>query len=268
MHTLPSLPAVYRELMRELQWTDASLKGVGRIVARDMGMTARVLQLVNSAFFGLRQQITDPVQAVIYLGLETIKALALSTQVFSQFDRTKLGHLPLQALQDHSLMVGVLAKRIAETERAGKQIVDYALAAGLLHDVGKLVLAVNHPQLYDEAMVLAEEQNIYPHEMEQQVFGASHAEVGAYLLGIWGLPNPIVEALAFHLHPGDHLAMEFTPLTAVHVANVLAHEASPCEALHHGTPIDADYLARLPGMAERLPVWRAISQEAIQEKPV
>ena len=262
MHTLPSLPAVYHELMRELQWSDASLKGVGRIVARDMAMTAKVLQLVNSAFFGLRQHIADPVQAVIYLGLETLKALALSTQVFSQFDRAKLGHLPLKALQEHCLMVGALAKRIAETERADRQVVDYALAAGLLHDVGKLVLAVNHPQLYDEAMLLAAEQNIHPHEMEKQVFGTSHAEVGAYLLGIWGLPNPIVEALAFHLHPADHLAREFTPLTAVHVANVLAREASPCDGLHDGTSIDMDYLARLPGMAERLPVWRAISQEA------
>lgn len=263
MKTLPSLPAIYYMLMRQLQSPDASLKAVGRIIARDSGMTAKILQLVNSAYFGVQQRVSDPVQAVIYLGLETIKALALSAQAFSQFERVHVGSLSLYALQQHSLMVAALARRFAESEQAERQVADYALAAGLLHDVGKLVLAVNRTELYSHAMELADGQQIPLFRVERELFGACHGEVGAYLVGIWGLPNPIVEALAYHHQPADYLSRQFNPVLAVHVANALVLEVSPLPGSNHQALLDLDLMARIPGMLERLPVWRTWCQELV-----
>ena len=263
MKTLPSLPTLYYQLMRQLQSPNASLKAVGRIVARDSGMTAKILQLVNSAYFGMQQRVSDPVRAVIYLGLETIKALALSVQAFSQFERVHVGSLSLYAQQEHSLMVAALARRIAEGEQVERQIADYALAAGLLHDVGKLVLAVNRTELYDHAMELADSQQLPLFRVERELFGACHAEVGAYLVGIWGLPNPIVEALAYHHQPADHLSRQFNPVLAVHVANALVLEVSPLPGSNHQALLDVDLMAQIPGVLEQLPVWRAWCRELV-----
>ena len=263
MKTLPSLPAIYYQLMRQLQSPNASLKAVGRVVARDTGMTAKILQLVNSAYFGMHQRVNDPVQAVIYLGLETIKALALSSRAFAQFERVNIGSLSLYALQEHSLLVAALARRIAESEQVERQVADYALAAGLLHDVGKLVLAVNRTELYNHAVELAESQRLPLFRVERELFAACHAEVGAYLVGLWGLPNPIVEALAYHHQPADHLGRQFNPVLAVHVANALVLKVSPLPGSNHEALMDIDLMAQIPGMLERLPVWRAMCQEMI-----
>lgn len=220
--TLPSLPSIYQDLMQEMQAPQASLKKAARIVAKDLGMVTKILQLVNSAFFGLRTHVTDPEQAVALLGFDTIKSLVLSSQVFAQFDQTKLPSFSLDELWRHAMLTGTYARRIAKEEGASQQVMDEAFTAALLHDVGVLVLAANRPNEYARVLDLARTTHVPDWSAERVVFGADHAHVGAYLLGIWGLNDGIVEAVAFHHHPGEYLAAGFCAVTAVHAGNALA----------------------------------------------
>ena len=263
METLPSLPSLYNELLEELQSPELSTEAVGQIVSRDMGMTAKVLQLVNSTFFGGGQHVPSPTQAVTLLGLETVKTLA--THVFSPFNQAELENLSLDSLWDHSVAVGAFAKRIARAEGAGQRSANCALVAGLLHDVGKLVLAANFPEEYGTALALSTRKGNGLPEAEEETFGATHAEVGAYLLGLWGLPDPIVVATAFHHSPTRSQVKQFSPLTAVHVANVLEHQARPTNRIDAASQLDAAYLAEL-GLAERLTLWRKICQQTTQKE--
>jgi HD-like signal output (HDOD) protein len=187
-------------------------------------MTAKVLQLVNSAFFGLRRHVASPAQAAALLGLDTLKALVLSVQVFKQFSSTKMQEFSMDALWTHSVTVGTFAQAIAKAENQTTKLADDALMAGLLHDCGKLLLAVNLPKRFCKTIKMSSDEVISNVEAEIQILGTTHAEVGAYLLGLWGLQDPIVEALAFHHHPSSILSHDFSPLTAVHLANIFAHE--------------------------------------------
>jgi HD-like signal output (HDOD) protein/CheY-like chemotaxis protein len=223
IESLPALPRSYHELMDELESEDSSLTRIGEIVAMDGGMSATILKMVNSAFFGLPREITSPSQAVIMLGLEVVKALVLSHHVFSTFDTSRLTGFDFEALWRHCRSTAGLARHLARQEGADKTVVDEALVAGVLHDVGKLVLASVATDQYQEVLRIVQAENRLVVKVERQVFGTTHAEVGAYLIGLWGLSDGVVEALAFHHRPGDGPGRGFSPLTAVHVANVFEH---------------------------------------------
>jgi HD-like signal output (HDOD) protein/CheY-like chemotaxis protein len=263
MSSLPALPDLYLQLVDELRSPDASLQTIGALLAQDLGMTAKVLQLVNSAFFGLPRRVSSPAQAVNLLGLETVKALVLSAHIFSQLDEADIEGFCLRALEMHSLATGILARRILATRQAPGAGDDHTLTAGLLHDIGKLVLAVNLPDRYGKVVVLARDQSLPVEDAERQVLGTTHGEVGAYLLGLWGLPDPIVEVAAFHHHPRQCPGTRFGALTAVHVADVLEHEHNHSADSLAGTVLDLDYLTRT-GCAEQLPAWRELAQTVLK----
>jgi HD-like signal output (HDOD) protein len=259
--TLPSLPSLYTELIEELQSPGACIKKAGEVISRDIGMTAKILKLVNSAFFGVRRTISNPVEAVSLLGLETLMSLALTIQIFSQLDQTEMYNFSPAALWSHSLRVGAFAKRIAQTEEIEPGVVTDSFTAGLLHDAGRLVLAANLPEQYGKMLDLAQAEKLAHIETERRIFGATHAEIGAYLLGLWGLPNSIVEAVAFHHRPDDCSDRSFCPLTAVHVGNALAHELHPPQNEYGAENLCLEYLSRL-GLADRLPIWREACRTA------
>jgi HD-like signal output (HDOD) protein len=253
--SLPAVPAIYERLTNELRREDASMEQIGEIISHDVGMTAKILQLVNSAFFGLSQPMSNPGEAVMYLGLATVRALVLSLQVFSQFKNPNLAGFSLNALADHCWTTAVLARRIARAERCDTKTIDQCFIAGLLHDVGRIILADGLPVQYAKVWNEARQNHRPVWQVEQTEFGATHADVGAYLLGLWGLPNPVVEAVALQHSPGRCIAAGFSPLTALHVANSFAHEkaGSPAESIQ----LDHDYLAKL-APADRLPQWREL----------
>jgi HD-like signal output (HDOD) protein len=250
MHHVPSLPHIYQELVSELNRDDPSIKRIAEIVKTDIGMTAKILQMVNSAFFGLRRQISNANEAVNFLGLETISSLTLGIGVFSQFETDLKSLNLLTNLWRHSVSVGVMASLIANIER--REVAHDAFTAGLLHDIGEIVLAVNLPEQFVLAQELVIRKEMSLSEAEKQIFEATHAEIGAYLLGLWGLPNSVVEAVAFHHIPGQYQTETFTALTAVHIANAIQRvgyqlntELPPCF-------YDVEYLTRL-NMLEKLP---------------
>ncbi len=263
MSTIPSLPQAYADILGELQSPDASIKRVGEIVSKDVGMTAKILQLVNSAFFGLRHHVSSPSQAASFLGVDTLKSLVLSVHIFSQLDDVKIEGFSLDRLWNHSAATGALAKRIAAAEGCAEQLCDHALMAGLLHDAGKLVIAANLPERYSGVLASVEDEGLELWEAERKILTNTHAEVGAYLLGLWGLPDPIVEAVAFHHSPSKCLEEKFAPLTAVHAANALEHEPSDAGEDPNASRLDTEYLGQL-GLAERLPAWRDLHAEIAQ----
>ncbi|MFQ5675078.1 MAG: HDOD domain-containing protein [bacterium] len=265
LKSLPSLPGLYFEIMEELQSKDFSLSRVGKIIAKDVGMTAKILQMVNSSFFGLGVRVTDPAHAVRLLGPETVKALVISVQIFSKFTNSGKSGLSLEKLLAHSMAVATLAKKIAQNEGHHETIADDAMIAGMLHDSGKLVLAENLPEGYKKLGDLIESGGISDIEAELKVFGATHAEVGAYLVGIWGLPDPIVETLAFHHCPGRVLHNEFSCLTAVHVANGLINEhENQGNNVERNQWIDSVYLETLH-LNDKLPIWASLLDDAQYE---
>jgi HD-like signal output (HDOD) protein len=255
MGALPSLPSLYFRILQELQSPNSSTERIGEIVAMDPAMTAKILQLVNSAFFGVRRKISNTAEAVQLLGVGTVRSLAISIHAFSCFDQAKLKQFPFEALWNHSLIVGVCAKKITQMHGDDAVMGDEAFIAGLLHDIGKLMMAANLSDQYRAASDLVTQKQIPAWQAEQQVFGADHSEVGAYLLGLWGLPVPIVEAVALHHCPAKNVNGAFCPLTAVHVANALHHEVSGLTATEPRSLIDLGYLAGL-GLKDSLESWR------------
>lgn len=261
--SLPSLPSLYVDLMEALRDPKSSAANIGRIIARDPGMTAKILQLVNSAFFALRRRISSPEEAVAVLGLETLRVLVLTVQVFSQFDPGVARGFSIEDVVRHSTAVGTMARSIARAESVASHQRDDAFLAGMLHDVGKMVLGANRPDTYGRMIGTARKEQLDIVTAETKTFGGSHAEVGGYLLGIWGLPSPVVEAVAYHHDPQRSLMSGFEPLVAVHVANVCENDRHT-PAIPRSTPlVDEPWLDSL-GVRDRLAVWREICQASPQ----
>jgi putative nucleotidyltransferase with HDIG domain len=260
LDSIPSLPSMYFEVVRELESSEPSLRKVGQIVSKDAGMTAKILQMIHSAFFGRRIRLSSAEEAVVYLGTETTKLLVLTANIFSKFEHSLLRTFPLAALWAHSQATSTLARLIAAEERAEPLTVIHAGMAGLLHDVGKLILAGYLPDQYRSVMNLACKERILLHEAERQVFGATHAELGAYVLGLWGLPELIVEAVAWHHDPDGCPETSFGPLTAVHAASALLHEGAPETTWGPWSTPCEPYLTRL-GLGGRLGTWRSLRRQ-------
>ncbi len=253
---LPSLPSTYSRLMQVLADERAGARDVAAVIEGDVAMCAKVLQLVNSAYFGARQSVSSIEGAVAYLGFQLIKHLTLFSEVFVWDQQRPVAGFSLAALQQHSLAVATLARSFLCGDRAQA---DDAFTAGMLHDVGLLVLAMAVPESLERAIGQARGEIQPLHLVERDLFGIGHAEVGAYLLGLWGLPYPVVEAVANHHDPRRVRQSRLDVLAAVHVADALVHEATP--GALEGTPaLDPAYAATL-GFADRLPEWRTAAAE-------
>lgn len=257
--TLPSLPELYAKLIQVLESPEGSLREVAEIISSDVGMAAKVLQLVNSAFFGLRHPIHNPSQAITYLGMDTVRAVVLTASAFSKFEGSDAAKQAADHLYPHSIRTGALCAKIAATLGSDKMLADDALMAGLLHDVGRLILAAELPNVLQLVFQNAREQHVALHKAEKAVLGTTHAELGAYLLGLWGLPHRIVEAVAFHHTPSDCPGRTLTVLAPVHVANALDSQSHPEPDIEHASTVDLAYIREL-GLADRLPEWRDLAR--------
>jgi len=260
IESLPSMPSIYTEIISEMQSDDPAIKKVGEIISKDLSMTAKILQMVNSAFFGLFQKINSPEQAVMMLGLQTIKALVLSVKIFSEFNQKDFSCFNIDALFNHSLAVGMYAKTIIENENLDQGLINNSMMAGLLHDLGKLILATNFEEPYRQILDEAQSTGRNLLDLEYKTFGTSHAEIGAYLMGLWRLETSIIEAIAFHHLPVRSMTQNIGLLTAVHVANALEHEAQPPAGQNTGLQCDAGYLDKLE-ITGRIPQWRQVCGE-------
>lgn len=251
---LPSLPRVYSQLMAALSNENASTDDVARILKQDMAICAKTLQVVNSAFFRLPRSIGKIEEAVRYLGLNTVKHVALAVEVFNLGkgqSRPPPG-FSMEALQQHSLLVGEVAAGFF----ADKQAKEDAFVVGLLHDIGRLLIGVELSKHMAAIMLEMKTSNCSMTDAEDKVLGVTHAEIGGYLLGLWGLPYPIIEAVANHHAPRRVDSTEFGILAAVHIADALIREEFNSRKTSEPFPgLDPVYIEKL-GVAEKLDGWR------------
>jgi HD-like signal output (HDOD) protein len=246
---LPSVPDMYMALEGVLADPASGSLEVATVLERDVAMAAKLLQVVNSAFFGLGGSVTSVADAVSYLGIATVRSLVLTESAFAAFETGPQGSFSVAALRDHSELVARIARRIAEPSAAGE-----VWATSMLHDVGKLVLATRDPAAFARTVELSVAEDEPLVAVEERERGVTHAEAGAYLLSMWGLPEPIVAAVAHHHRPSRSGIRVLGPLGAVHIADVLARELGSSTP----PPLDSDFLVAC-GVAERLHEWRAIA---------
>ncbi len=257
---LPSLPSLYQEIVAEMESEHGSVARVGEIISKDVAMTAKILQIANSALFGARATITSPAQAATRLGLETLKALVLSVQVFQSFDVAKIPGFNLEQLQHHCLAVGQLARKIAQSVDLDSNAANEAFTAGLLHDTGKLVLAANQPEMFAKVLQEARSRPDDVRSIEQELIGLGHDEIGGYLLALWGIPQAIVEAVAFHHHIEDFGESNLSIPVVVYLANSLVQRAQ-------GNLSDEKYqtlceLTEKMGFADQLQTWSKLASNS------
>ncbi len=261
---LPVLPRTYLALRQKLAEPEASIVDVVRIVEQDVAISAKILQLVNSAFFGLPREVSSVRTAVGFLGIDTLQNLVLSAGVFTIFDQlARLPGFSCEELQAHSQLTTKIAGQIP----ASAHVRGVAVVAGLLHDVGKLVLATRAPAHFTRALEGAEAEGRPLYVVETELMGVSHAEVGAYLLGIWGLPSPVVEAVAHHHHPERVPQDSLDAVGIVYISNILAHQVAgraPAGEPLAQMEIDTEYLERL-GVSEQFPSWQEMAKTSAGE---
>ncbi len=252
-----AVPAVYAEVLKALDSQGVTTRQVGEIVAGDAALTSEVLRLTSSAYLGMPRDITDPVEAVELVGLETVKALVMALRFLAEHSQLKRGYLSLEKIWQHSTNVAQLARDLVLFETQDRVLAAEALVAGLLHDLGKVVLASNFDDLYGRVHSLAHKQPVALWDIEKEMFGASHGEIGGCLVGMWNMPGSVVEAAAFHHEPPLGESQHLTPLAAVHIANVLEHQLHPSDEFRVAPAISTAFLNEL-GLLQRLPVWRAV----------
>lgn len=259
---LPSIPTIYQELDAAMQSPHASINTAATIIAKDMAMLSKILQVVNSAYFGLRRTISSPAHALSLLGLDRVRGLVLTVKLFEQCTQT--GPLPvsLEQLWKHGLTTAVGARAIAKSEGAGSLVIENAFMAGLLHDIGLLILSTNFPDRYREVFRLIKGNSRSVLQAEREVFGATHADVGAYLLGIWGLHEVIVETVAFHHGPLPTHQNHSSVLAAVHVANALDEEDDRAATGGVASEISNEYLSACH-LDDRIPAWRETYRQSV-----
>jgi HD-like signal output (HDOD) protein/ActR/RegA family two-component response regulator len=218
---LPSLSTTYTCLMQAVTDPRTSTSQLASIIEKDVAMSAKVLQLANSAFFGLAREVTNLQSAAAYLGTVTIRNLALVSEAFRVFvPDSRVPQSVCESMQLHSQCTAAIAGMLP-IERG---IRDVTIVAALLHDIGSLFLASAMPNQFCAVLSRANERGCKVFEAEEELLGTSHAEIGAYLLGLWGIPRLAVEAIAHHHHPTriPHSGLDSTG--AVYVADLLAHE--------------------------------------------
>jgi HD-like signal output (HDOD) protein len=262
---LPSLPSLYVEIMAELNRDEPDLEKVGEIISQDLAITAKVLQIVNSPYFGLMQEIQSPARAVGLLGLDMVRAMVLSAGTFSKFKSVRAAGFSMEVLWQHGLQTAGFAKCLAQAHSAPLKVEDAAFIAGLMHDIGKLLLAANKPEIYESVLARMEDREEAFQAAEMATYQADHAELGGYLLGLWGIPDEVLQAVAYHHVPRRGRDKGVTALTLVHVANGFSNRgADLAEADFDAMDLDRDYLEGL-GVWEALPGWRHVCLEAMNQ---
>jgi HD-like signal output (HDOD) protein len=255
INKLPTLPSTYQKLVECLKSPHADMDDVAKIISLDPSMTARLLKVVNSAYFGLAKPVADVGRAGALLGLDRIMALVLGQGIFSGAEIPQVPGFSMDALWAHSIATATAAHRIAIEEGLEKDKVSAAFLAGMLHDLGKLVLAMGMPEQYGRVLAAAKNQPSKEIEFEMLELQASHSDVGAYLVGLWGLPNTIAEAIAYHEDPAQSKVAGFGLPAIVHVADRIAHHPDIADPAAPELCLNLEYLAK-NGRAEHWTRWR------------
>ena len=257
---LPARPGLYTHLVQVLENPNSSMADAAAVIEKDAATSARMLQLVNSAFFGVPQRVADIKTAVSYLGLEMVKTLALSVELGqSQSPLLPCPGFDAELAQERSLLAARISRRLLPHRVHGQD----AFSAAILKDTGLLVLMTRLAEPFRRMVEQARAGGRSLFELQAEALGVGHAEIGAYLLAIWGLPYTIVEAVAHHQAPQRTEPTSLDTVCAVHLACALAEEQMPIDPDQHvgsGVRLDLGLIERL-GLQDQLPTWRQIAAD-------
>jgi len=246
---LPTLPELYQKVSDKLRSATSDIKDIAEVISMDIPVTAKILQLVNSSFFGLPRQIGDVESAISLFGIDIITSVILTSGVFEEFNSSAINKFHIRDIYSHSVKTGTYASNIVKQQIKDKKMAEEARLAGMIHDFGKLVFVSTGSEEWEEAYSRHRKEKRPLHQVEQEMLGITHAEVGAYLLGVWGVSDNIVEAVAFHHRPDKGHTKSFGTMAAIYLANVF--ENNQCSKGIH-LALDEDYINTI-GMTEALP---------------
>lgn len=248
----PALPTLYTQITEALKDENASLETVADLVAREPTVSAKLLQVVNSPVFALRQRVTSVRDAANFLGFQRLRALVLATSLFGQCNTCRCSAFSPENFETHSLRIADWAAQITTAETRNRPLAEMAFTGGLLHRFGMLLLAANLPEGYDQVLSKSSEQRVSVARLERETYGVTHAELAGYIFAAWNIPFPILNAVGFYAQPSNAEDTEFSPLTAVHLATVIDSYET------FGTQdFDRPYLERL-GLMPRLAHWAKV----------
>jgi HD-like signal output (HDOD) protein len=225
LRRLPSPPQTYLDLVSELRKPDGSISATAAIIGRDIALTAKLLQVANSSFFGVGKHIVTPLQAMNFLGLDVVRALVLKVGLLVQFEAAGLSTLHLEKTVEHGLVMGELCRRLWEDSGAPGASPEEAFVAGLLHDVGAVILAAVRPELNARIVEEGAATQVPRYLVEREHLSTTHAQLGAHLLSVWGLPDSLVAAVCYHHEPMRCGHLEFGLHSIVHIADALSKPA-------------------------------------------
>jgi putative nucleotidyltransferase with HDIG domain len=220
--TVASLPNVYARLNEAVNDPRTSTRDVANVLNEDTGLAARLLRVANSAFYGFPSKIDTIVRAVTLVGTRQLRDLALATSVVDQFKGLPNDLVTMESFWRHSIACGVTARILATYRREPN--VERFFIAGLMHDIGRLVMFTTAPELARQAMDEARARDELLHVTERMVMGFDHADVGGALLRQWKLPLHTVNAVAYHHRPGADGVLHIDT-AIIHVADLIANSA-------------------------------------------
>jgi HD-like signal output (HDOD) protein len=254
LHALPTAPVLHERLTHEIGSHTATTESLGGLIAQDVALTAKLLHITHSAYFGPPRPLILAKECSHALGLKLLRSLGVSNQLTLAPDAPEIGGLRLDDVSRRGIAVGLRATRIMSLEKATPDMVKVAFTAGLLSGIGRLILATLFPDRHAEALQRARTGEVALHQAEFESCGANHSQAGAYLLGLWGLPKNLVSIVAHAHSPSSAQTRVFSPLTAVHVAHHLETTTFdlPESAL---PPLDRIHLDALRIDAVRIKSW-------------
>lgn len=256
IESLPSLPTLFLEVSEELQKSDVSFEAIAAIIEKDVSMSVEIMKLVNSAFFGLMRPANDLKRALHFLGVDTVRGLVLGAGIFRQHEGPEVEGFSMGEVWMHSLRTAAFCRMIARRAGLDEHVASEAYLGGMLHDIGRVVLAVNQSTKYGLTLARSKSGETGLIEAEREDFGVSHAEIGAYLLGLWGFPFGIVRAVAYHHSPAERGDEDMTALSVVHVADAIAAGGPSVEDL-----LDLDYCRSVGIDSDRIAEWTEAGRE-------
>ncbi|MBI5418218.1 HDOD domain-containing protein [Candidatus Poribacteria bacterium] len=259
MDRLPTLPNLYLQLQELMKTDDFSFNEIAKIIEQDVSMTAKILQYVNSSYFGLRYRIYDILHAVTYLGIETLKSIILTLSIFCEFTNEEMIQFSINDLYNHSLNVSCLVSNIILSATKEDTIAEESAISGMLHDIGQLIFIKNKPDVYKEIYHIHKNDGIPLFALENGYFGVNHAEVGSFLTEVWGFSQNLIDAVNNHHNPHKALKPPLNSSSSVYIANILEHDHTSMEVIDESDKIQ-NYLRSI-NQIDNLSIWCTLASK-------
>lgn len=221
---LPTLPAILFEVNRLLEDINTSAKVLSNAIEKDQSMVVKILKLVNSAFYGFRSTVSDISNAVVLLGFNTVRNAVISVSIIKAFSgKNELKGFDITEFWKHSIAVAVTSKRLAEKCRV--EAPDNCFVAGLLHDIGKLILSQYFQDLFTRVWITAQKENLTFYEAEKKDISLKHPKIGSFLAKRWQFPDHLVDAIKCH-HAVRKNVSNYELLLIVYGADIIVNHCA------------------------------------------